>query len=583
MENEFPFIKEEPQSRRGSRRTATEERRSAIEDEPRSPSRSRSPGRERSLPHVAREPFQTRSRTPACLVTEAWVKLPEAQESVYGWFREDMPGYPDAYFAVTGRYVEMTRTEMQAIRVPGPTPTQSLQMTHAALQRAARLALADPSYVINEDGPPPRRPILRHEWNSLITPGHPISLNYGFTCIECQLYRVVRRDNLEAPESLHKTYRFHCRDVAVDCHEPTRARFSFSPTREIPGLPSAPIYDPIPTREPSEVPVVTLHEPVTTREAIGLSTTSVNHSVSPPPRPRSLTPPPTESRSSSAPRIALESDKWRKSMKLWAGAVTYDGTPSLVKLKGWEVSLKEAYTAVGVPYGRMQVMQGVHYLKGNAEEWWQEVVGQPQGQELQTFDALVTALTHRFIPESIYDKAMNDWSFLRQTGTAEEYRRHVDRLAMIMPLGEKAEYNHALQGMKPDLKAEIRFRMKEKRREYCSRKELWEMMMVAEVRFPGRPPRPFFNKNRAKNPTPKASSAEASSLVVCWICDTTGHRANTCERRHTSGCARCGSKAHTLMTCPQRPNAKKQKPGQGQTMIQGQKKKDKGKPNSTTK
>ena len=64
-------------------------------------------------------------------------------------------------------------------------------------------------------------------------------------------------------------------------------------------------------------------------------------------------------------------------MKDWAGAVTYDGSPSLVKLKGWEVSLKEAFSSVGVSSGRMQVMQGVHYLKGNAEEWWQEIVGQP--------------------------------------------------------------------------------------------------------------------------------------------------------------------------------------------------------------
>ena len=573
MENERPFVKEEPLVQRGSRRATlderrvpSEERRRETDDEDRSPSRAHSPGRERSLPHATRESLQNRTRTPACILTEIWLRLPDTREAVFGWFREDMPGCADMFFAATGRVLEVTKAELQELRIPGPTPLQMAQVAHTALQRMARLALADPNYVINSDPPPARRPILRHEWDHIINPGYPVSLNYGFQCIECQLLRVVRRDNLQAPESLHKTYRFHCRDISLDCNEPSRARWSFSPTREVPGLGIAPVYDPI---NP-------LSRRRTVNPEIGDSLTS--EPANPLIRPRSRTPPPPEDRTSVPSRSDPDPDRWRKSMKLWAGAVTYDGTPSLVQLRGWERSLKEAFETVGVPEGRSQVLQGIQYLCGEAAKWWKGIAGQPQGEALTTFDALSAALKKRFIPRSVYTKAIDDWSTLRQTGTAEEYMRRVDELSVLMPLGEAAEFAHALRGMRPEIKAEIQFRLEELGVASCGREELWRLMWLAETRYPYRPPRPFFNRNKPKPTSAKASAAETTSFVVCWICDTAGHRANTCSKRHSTGCARCGSKAHNLIGCPQRPKAKKTGTEQGQSMSGGKtKKKEKDK------
>ena len=60
-----------------------------------------------------------------------------------------------------------------------------------------------------------------------------------------------------------------------------------------------------------------------------------------------------------------------------------------------------------------------------------------------TFEALYEAMERRFIPRSVYQKAIKDWNSLRQTGTAEEYMRRVDELATVQPLGEVAEYWHA--------------------------------------------------------------------------------------------------------------------------------------------
>ena len=260
-------------------------------------------------------------------------------------------------------------------------------------------------------------------------------------------------------------------------------------------------------------------------------------------------------------------------MKLWAGAVTYDGAPSLVQLKGWDKSLQEAFDTIGVPEGRTQVLQGIQYLTGDAEKWWKSIAGQPLGDTLDTFPALSAALKKRFIPRSVYSKAINDWSNLKQTGTAEEYMRRVDELSVLMPLGEAAEFAHALQGMRSEIRAEIEFRLEEREVVTCSRQELWRLMWLAETRYPYKPPKPFFNRNKPKPPTTKASSAQASSLIVCWICDTTGHRANTCDKRHSTGCARCGSKAHNLIGCPQRPKGKKGGLEQGQSTSSGKKKK----------
>ena len=168
-----------------------------------------------------------------------------------------------------------------------------------------------------------------------------------------------------------------------------------------------------------------------------------------PPMPPSTPPevkPPTE-----------DDEKWRKRMRLWAGAVTYDGTPSLVQLKGWEASLKEAFETVEVLPSRAQVLQGIQYLKAEAEKWWRSIAGQPQGQALKHFEDLSAALERRFIPRSIYAKAMDEWSTLKQTGTAKEYMRRVDELAVLMPLGEAAEFAHALRGMRSEIRAEIQF------------------------------------------------------------------------------------------------------------------------------
>ena len=250
-------------------------------------------------------------------------------------------------------------------------------------------------------------------------------------------------------------------------------------------------------------------------------------------------------------------DAWRKRMKFWSGITSYDGTASLVELRRWRSMMEEAYERVGVPLGRDRVLQAIKYLMGDAEKWWRSIGGQPQGQSLMTFEALYDALERRFIPRSVYQKAIKDWNSLRQTGTTEEYMRRVDELATVQPLGEVAEYWHTWEGMRPELKVEVQFRLQEQGRQTCSRDELWTLIWNAEMYYPVKPVRPFLFRVPFKSVPLRAVATSASPSVVCWICDAQGHRATTCPKRIASGCARYGSKAHELFLCPQRPDLRK--------------------------
>ena len=140
--------------------------------------------------------------------------------------------------------------------------------------------------------------------------------------------------------------------------------------------------------------------------------------------------------------------------------------------------------------------------------------------------------------------------------------RRVEELAMVMPLGDAAEYAHTIQRMRPEIRAEIEFRLQELDLPYCGKEELWRLMWLAETRYPMRQARPFVPRFKPRPATNvRAATTTAAPVVLCWICDGPGHRANACPKRQGTGCARCGSKAHNLVACPQRPDGRRSQGG----------------------
>ena len=241
-------------------------------------------------------------------------------------------------------------------------------------------------------------------------------------------------------------------------------------------------------------------------------------------------------------------------------------------LRGWRRAVEEAFRATGVPEGRDQVLAATHFFSGEAQKWWATTVGQPQDELLTTFEELCKALEENFVPQDAERKAMAAWNSLRQRGTTSEYMKKVDELATAHPMGEVGEFWHAWNGLRPELQAEVKYALDERGKDTCSRQELRQMLRRMEIRYPAVNVRPFFPRPQPKHV--ETRTVTASPSVTCWICDRTGHRATECTRRKTSGCPRCGSKAHNLLVCPQRGNRR----SEGSAKVPGVPPKPKPKP-----
>ena len=219
--------------------------------------------------------------------------------------------------------------------------------------------------------------------------------------------------------------------------------------------------------------------------------------------------------------------------------------------------MEEAFQDAQVPEGREQVLAAAHFYEGEASKWWAQIIGQPLGLNLSSFEELCSALEERFIPQDAPKKAMASWTSLRQQGTIDEYMRRVDELATSHPMGLEGEFWLAWYGLRPELQAEVRYALRERGVRVCSRYELRTILKDLEVKYPAPQPKRFIPRPKAKLVEVQAVTTTSVPPSVCWICDKTGHRANECTRRKPTGCARCGSKAHNLVACPQRLTPKK--------------------------
>ena len=62
--------------------------------------------------------------------------------------------------------------------------------------------------------------------------------------------------------------------------------------------------------------------------------------------------------------------------------------------------------ATGVPEGRDQVLAASHFYTGEAEKWWEKILGQPIGKSLASFRDLIRVIDKYFILQDAEKKAM---------------------------------------------------------------------------------------------------------------------------------------------------------------------------------
>ena len=458
-------------------------------------------------------------------LAELWVKFPGHAGPVFGWFRERAATYMDAFFASDGEVRYITKGPLFAHIYSSKDSSDVAShigavTLHPALHLSIRNSLST-YYLLCERTTGPYLPIsTEREWRLCISQGTAMSLPYILECQLCGERRRIRRMESRIVENLPTGYVFRCRDVGAECHEELNTILQF-------------LRHPKP-RVPSSDP----------REGTPLDASlSSNASAS--------------VRETGSPL----SPRWRKRLKNWSSIPKYAGTKSLVDLKGWEAALIEAFQATGVPEGRDQVLAASHFYTGEAEKWWGRILGQPTGKSLSSFRDLMRAIDKHFIPQDAEKKAMAAWKSLKQTGTIEEYMKTADELATSHPLGVVGEFWMVWDGLRPELQAEVRFDLRTKGITYCSRDELREFLSDVEVKYPVLETRNFPRRPFVRQAAARPARDAPAATPVCWICDREGHRANECSRRKSSGCARCGSKAHSLIHCPQRGVDRGRAPG----------------------
>ena len=145
--------------------------------------------------------------------------------------------------------------------------------------------------------------------------------------------------------------------------------------------------------------------------------------------------------------------------------------------------MQEAFRVCKTPPGQTQVLGAAMFFADQAEEWWSARAGLSAEEEMQTFDDLCKALEKHFIPLDTIGKAVLKWNTLRQKGTVEEYMKEVDELAIMHPLGVVGEFWQTWNGLRPELKAEVRFALKKERKEVMTRTELRDLLEDVEVKY----------------------------------------------------------------------------------------------------
>ena len=138
-----------------------------------------------------------------------------------------------------------------------------------------------------------------------------------------------------------------------------------------------------------------------------------------------------------------------------------------------------------------------------------------------------------------------------------------------------AEFKLALYGLRPELQAEVRKHLRQKKVSTVPLETLFAIATDAEVGLglgrrgeEGGEPRKKEKsriavvqaEDKGKFKGQGTKGAEKVGLggkvgETCWVCDKTGHGWYYCPVKHKGQCCpRCGSSAHRLYTCPQRPN-----------------------------
>ena len=251
----------------------------------------------------------------------------------------------------------------------------------------------------------------------------------------------------------------------------------------------------------------------------------------------------------------------------------YRGETSEVDFMAWTRGTERYFSTYGIHQEKEKVAIAADLLGGEASLWWNGLWMSGRDKEITTWRELLERLRERFIPPEGEMKIIGQWKRLHQVGSVANYADFVFRLKALCDMGA-AEFKLALYGLRPELQAEVRKYLRQKKVSSVSLETLFAIATDAEVGLGGgrrneevgetkkkEKPRVLAvqmeGKGKQKPPQGMGEQPSAGGKAgeLCWVCDKVGHGWFYCPAKVKGQCCpRCGSSAHRLYTCPQRPS-----------------------------
>ena len=243
-----------------------------------------------------------------------------------------------------------------------------------------------------------------------------------------------------------------------------------------------------------------------------------------------------------------------------------EGNPN--QLSAWQEEV-EMFLQVYQVRGEAQVIAATKFLRGEAEEWWRGIQATGRHRQITSLEQLCKELKKRFFPLDRLERMAKQWVKLEQKASVEEYHEEFCLLQAAFPLGERAEFMLAYQGLRANMRAKVRQALDDESREQLPMDRLFALAQRAEVREcrvnevagfarRGQVPLTRYPNNQAnrqgqtavtktstspsgkaggatRKPGDKGMSGDRAGLLreyPCWVCDKRGHFIRDCPDAH---------------------------------------------------
>ena len=257
-----------------------------------------------------------------------------------------------------------------------------------------------------------------------------------------------------------------------------------------------------------------------------------------------------------ATQSVRQSQAWAKQIP-WP---LFYGEKDSPELDNWISLLERSFELKEVECDKLKRDLAVLSFRGQAKRWWERNSKTGAARDASTWKSLLDVLRREFQSPKERAKIWQRWKQLKQKGTVKDLQEEVAALRALCPLGGKAEFINIVTALQPEIADYVDAQRRLAKVEWVDEEQLFEWAYYGETatsHLVKRHPVGALSKPKATAAAanPQTGSKEGA-MLYCFVCDEEGHYQADCAKAVTTGkCRRCGSDAHTVFRCPQRPQS----------------------------